>query len=249
MTALLELRNLFKHFGGLTVTNNCDFEVQSGEIHALIGPNGAGKTTLINQISGALAPDGGNIYFDGRDITGLPMYQRVHLGLARTYQITNIFLKNTVLDNLALSVQAQSGTSFRFWKAVRDEQNLFIQAEVIAEQVGLENRLHSIAGELSHGEQRQLEVGLALASNARLLLLDEPMAGMGSEEAQHMIDLIRTVNQDVTILLIEHDMNAIFQLADRISVLLYGNIIATGTPEDIRANPEVQKAYLGDDTV
>lgn len=247
MTPLLELRNLFKHFGGLTVTNNCDFEVQGGEIHALIGPNGAGKTTLINQISGALAPDSGHIFFDGRDITGLPMYQRVHLGLARTYQITNIFLKDTVLDNLALSVQAQSGTSFRFWKAVRDEKNLFTQAEVIAGQVGLENRLHSTAGELSHGEQRQLEVGLALASNARLLLLDEPMAGMGSEEAQHMIDLIRTVNQDVTILLIEHDMDAVFQLADRISVLLYGNIIATGTPDEIRANADVQKAYLGDD--
>lgn len=249
MTPLLELRHIFKHFGGLTVTNNCDFEVQAGEIHALIGPNGAGKTTLINQISGALAPDGGNIYFDGHDITGLPMYQRVHLGLARTYQITNIFLENTVVDNLALSVQAQSGTSFRFWKPVRDEQTLFTQAEAIAEQVGLENRLDSIAGELSHGEQRQLELGLALASKARLLLLDEPMAGMGSEEAQHMIDLIRTVNQDVTILLIEHDMNAIFQLADRISVLLYGNIIATGTPEEIRANPEVQKAYLGDDAL
>ena len=247
MTALLELRKLYKHFGGLTVTDHCDFEVQPGEIHALIGPNGAGKTTLIAQVAGVLAPDGGRITFEGHDITRLSVARRVRLGLARTYQITNIFPGYTVLDNLALSVQARSGSSFRFWRPVRTEKALFEEAAVIAEQIGLGKRMDILAGNLSHGEQRQLEVGLALASNAKLLLLDEPMAGIGMDEAGRMIDLIRRVNDDVTILLVEHDMDAVFQLAHRVSVLVYGKIIATDTPEAIRANPEVQRAYLGED--
>jgi branched-chain amino acid transport system ATP-binding protein len=249
MTAILQIKQLYKHFGGLTVTNYCDLEVETGEIHALIGPNGAGKTTLIAQVSGALKPDDGQVIFDGQDITRLPMYRRVHLGLARTYQVTNIFLKYTVLQNLALSVQAQSGSSFRFWKPVRREKTIYVQAEVVAAQIGLAHRLGVPAEALSHGEQRQLEVGLALASNARLLLLDEPMAGMAIDEVERVIDLIRAVNQQVTVLLVEHDMDAVFKLADRISVLVYGDIIATGTPAEIRANADVQKAYLGDEVV
>ncbi|MEL6151558.1 MAG: ABC transporter ATP-binding protein [Chloroflexota bacterium] len=247
MNHILELKQLYKHFGGLTVTNHCDFRVKEGEIHALIGPNGAGKTTLINQVSGLLQPDGGRIEFKGHDITGVPMYRRVHMGLTRTYQITNIFLKYSVLDNLALCVQARSGTSFRFWQPVRSEQQLFDEAAAIAERIGLGERKATVAGALSHGEQRQLEVGLALACDAKLLLLDEPMAGMGVDESVKIIDLIREVGQDVTILLVEHDMDAVFQLAHRISVLVYGNIIATGTPDEIRANTDVQHAYLGEE--
>ena len=244
---LLETSKLFKHYGGLAVTHYCDFALEAGEIHALIGPNGAGKTTLIGQISGSIKPDSGRVLFEGRDITAMPMYQRVHRGLARTYQITNIFLNHTVLDNLALSVQAQSGSSFRFWKPVRSEKQLFDTAAAIAERVGLGARTNVIASELSHGEQRQLEVGIALASKPRVLLLDEPMAGMGMDETQNIISLIRKLNEEVTILLVEHDMDAVFQLAHRISVLVYGNLIATGTPDAIRNNAEVQQAYLGEE--
>ncbi|MEM6282018.1 MAG: ABC transporter ATP-binding protein [Chloroflexota bacterium] len=247
MSNILELQQLYKQFGGLTVTDHCDFTVAEGEIHALIGPNGAGKTTLINQVSGLLNPDGGRILFKGRDLTGLPMYRRVHMGLARTYQITNIFRDYSVLDNLALSVQGQSGSSFRFWKPVSSEKKLFHEAAAIAARIGLGTRMDIIAGELSHGEQRQLEVGLALACDAKLLLLDEPMAGMGMDESVKIIDLIRDVSEDVTVLLVEHDMDAVFQLADRISVLVYGDIIATGTPDEIRANVDVQQAYLGEE--
>lgn len=248
MTAILELQQLHKHFGGLIVTDQCNFEIEAGEIHALIGPNGAGKTTLIAQISGALQPDGGRILFKGKNITNLSMARRVHQGLVRTYQITNIFKSYSVLDNLALSVQARSGSSFRFWQPVRSETTLFEEAAHIADRVGLGSRKNMLAGALSHGEQRQLEVGLALASNASLLLLDEPMAGMGLDESSKMIDLIRTVNDEVTILLVEHDMDAVFRLAHRISVLVYGQIIATDAPAAIRANPQVQQAYLGDDS-
>ena len=245
MNPLLETQDLFKHFGGLTVTNRCNLAIAPGEIHALIGPNGAGKTTLIAQISGALQPDDGRILFEGRDITKMPMHRRVHLGLARTYQITNIFQKQTVLDNLALSIQSISGHSFRFWRPVRSEQQLFEQAATVAERVGLGARKETLANALSHGEQRQLEIGLALACQSKLLLLDEPMAGMGLEESARVIELIGSLRDQATILLVEHDMDAVFQLADRISVLVYGDMIATGTPAEIRANRQVQQAYLG----
>ena len=247
MTTLLETRQLYKQFGGLTVTDRCDFSVDAGEIHALIGPNGAGKTTMIAQIAGSLRPDAGRIFFNGKDITRLSMARRVHLGLARTYQITNIFKTYSVLDNLALSVQSRTGSSFQFWRPMRSEQALFDQAAEIADRIGLGDRKDMLAGELSHGQQRQLEVGLALAINAQMLLLDEPMAGMGMDESGRMIELIRKLNEDVTVLLVEHDMDAVFQLADRISVLVYGQIIATGTPESIRTNEEVQMAYLGEE--
>lgn len=245
--SLLVIEHLTKQFGGLLAVNDCNLSVEAGEIHALIGPNGAGKTTLINQISGALRPSKGRIRFDGHDITHTPQHQRVRLGLARTFQITNLFRSYTVLENLELAVQARSGSSFRFWSPVKREKALREEAEQIAELLGLTPRNHTPAAQLSHGEQRQLEVGLALACKPKLLLLDEPMAGMGPEESGQMVDLIARLSQSVTILLVEHDMDAVFRLARRISVLVYGQVIASGPPEAIRANPEVHKAYLGDD--
>lgn len=246
-SALLELRNLVKRYGGLTATDHLSLRVDSGEIHAVIGPNGAGKTTLIHQISGAIAPNQGSIVFDREEITHLSMHKRVGRGLARSYQITNIFKSYSVLDNLALAVQARSGSSMRFWQPAIKECSLFEQARVIGERVGLGARIDAIAGSLAHGEQRQLEVGLALATRPKLLLLDEPMAGMGPDESIRMIALVQSLRHDIAILLIEHDMDAVFQLADRISVLVSGRIIATGTPNQIRVNIEVKKAYLGDE--
>jgi branched-chain amino acid transport system ATP-binding protein len=242
---ILEVRDLYKHFGGLVVNSHCNLDVTRGEIHALIGPNGAGKTTMIAQIAGMLKPDGGRIIFDGADITRLPVHARVDRGLARTFQITSIFPGYTVLDNLALSVQARRGSSFRFWRPRQAERELFEAAAEIADAVGLSRRLQTPAGTLAHGEQRRLEIGLALACDAKLLLLDEPMAGIGADESGPMIELIRRVRSHAAILLVEHDMDAVFQLADRISVLVYGELIATGTPAAIRANERVHDAYLG----
>ena len=244
---ILAVKNLYKHFGSLTVNRDCSLTVADGEVHALIGPNGAGKTTIIAQIAGLLKPDRGRILFAGEDITRLGAHQRVRRGLARTFQITSIFPRYTVLDNLALSVQARSGSSFRFWRPVRSERRLFTQAEAVAVDVGLGDRLDTVAGNLSYGEQRQLEVGLALACNAKLLLLDEPMAGIGLEDSARIIDLIQRVSQNATVLLVEHDMDAIFSLADRISVLVYGELIATGTPAQIRQDRRVRQAYLGEE--
>jgi len=245
MTLLLETQGLLKHFGGLLVTNQCNLTIIPGEIHALIGPNGAGKTTLIRQLSGALAPDRGRIFFNSVDITHLPMHRRAQRGLTQTFQITNIFPRHTVLENLVLSVQAATGHSYRFWQPRRREQELFARAAAVGEQIGLRTHLDTVANALSHGVQRQLEIGLALGCRPKLLLLDEPLAGMGLEESANMIELIRTINHSVTILLVEHDMDAVFQLADRISVLVYGEIIATGAPAEIRENRAVQQAYLG----
>jgi len=247
--SVLVLEGLSKHFGGLAAVSGCSLSVAAGEVHALIGPNGAGKTTLINLISGALQPTQGRIYLDGRDITHLPQHQRVRLGLARTFQVTNLFNRYTVLENLELAVQARSGSSFSFWRPVSRERQLTHEAEQLSALVGLSGRNHTRVSQLSHGEQRQLEVGLALAGRPRLLLLDEPMAGMGLEESQRMVELIARLAEgySLTILLVEHDMNAVFQLAQRISVLVYGQVIASGRPEEIRANPEVHRAYLGDE--
>ena len=245
--ALLQIDGLVKRFGGLTATDHAHLSVQAGEVHALIGPNGAGKTTLIHQISGSLAPDAGHIRFDGADITHRPMHERVLHGLARSYQITNIFKRLSVLDNLAMAVLARSGSGLRFWQAARREQARYDEAAQVAERVGLGSRLHTLAGSLAHGEQRQLEVGLGLATRPRLLLLDEPMAGMGPDESERMVQLLQSVRADVTLLLIEHDMEAVFRLADRLSVLVAGKIIASGSPAEIRANDEVRRAYLGDE--
>ena len=248
-TPLLQLESLVKRFGGLTATDHASLSVMPGEVHALIGPNGAGKTTLIHQISGALASDEGTLRFDGADITHMPMFERVLHGLVRSYQITSIFRRLSVLDNVALAVQARQGSSMRFWQRARDERQRYDEAAAVCERVGLGARIHTLAGSLAHGEQRQLEVGLALATRPKLLLLDEPMAGMGPDESLQMVELIDTLRRDMAVLLIEHDMDAVFRLADRISVLVYGRVLTSGTPDAIRNNAEVQAVYLGTETL
>jgi branched-chain amino acid transport system ATP-binding protein len=244
---VLSLRKLSKRFGGVVAVDGVTLDVAAGEVHALIGPNGAGKTTLIHQISGSLACDQGQIVFLGNDLTKTKAHERVRAGLARSYQITSIFRRFSVLDNLALAVQARSGSSFSFWRPVAAETALFDEARRIASQVNLTQKVDSVASTLAHGEQRALEVGLALATRPKLLLLDEPMAGMGPEESNRMIELIGRIRVEVAVLLVEHDMDAVFRLADRISVMVNGRLIATGFPEQIRMNAQVRKAYLGDE--
>jgi branched-chain amino acid transport system ATP-binding protein len=246
--ALLEVHNLSRRFAAVDALKQVNFSVEAGEVHALIGPNGAGKTTFIHHVSGALKPDSGSVYLAGKDVTTLSMHQRVAAGMARSYQITNIFLGLTVLDNVALAVQGRqdAGSSFRFWKPVAAEQSLFDEARIYLEQVGLAERSTSIAGNLAHGEQRALELAMALATQPKMLLLDEPMAGAGPEESARMVELIEHLARHVTILLVEHDMAAVFRLADRVSVLVNGSLICTGTPDEVRADPEVRRAYLGD---
>jgi len=246
-TAVLQVESLIKRFGGLIATDQLSFELRAGEIHAIIGPNGAGKTTLLGQLSGELKPDGGRIRFQGRDITGLAVHRRSRRGLARSFQVTNILLDFTALDNVALSVQAHAGHSFRFWQNARADRSLREPARQVLAQVGLAGRADVAAAELSHGEQRQLEIAMALATRPSLLLLDEPMAGMAADESQRMVEILRQFKGELTILLVEHDMDAVFALADRITVLVYGRVIATGTPTEIRANRDVRAAYLGGD--
>ena len=247
MTELLKIDGLVKRFGGLAATDQANLPVQAGEVHARIGPTGAGKTTLIHQISGALAPDAGRIVFAGQEITHQPMHLRVLSGLVRSYQITQVFRRLSVLDNLALAVLARSGSSLRFWRPARSEAARYEEAATVARRIGLGDRLDTLAGSLAHGEQRQLEVGLALATRPRLLLLDEPMAGMGPDESERMVALLQSLRQEATLLLIEHDMAAVFRLADRLSVLVAGQVIATGQPDEIRGNDAVKQAYLGDE--
>ncbi len=244
---VLSIERLVKRFGGLTATNDLSIAVHKGELHAVIGPNGAGKTTLIAQLSGLLTPDSGRIVFNGQDVTALPAHRRSALGLARSFQVTSIFLNFTAEDNVALAVQAHSGHSFRFLRSARSEAALREPARKALERVGLSHRADVVAADLSHGEQRQLEIAMAIATNPTMLLLDEPMAGMGPEESTRMIDVLRGFKGTHSLLLIEHDMDAVFQLADRITVLVYGQAIATGTPDEIRQNPEVKRAYLGDE--
>ena len=247
---LLDVRAVSKHFGGVYALNNASLSVARGEVHALIGPNGAGKTTLIHVLSGALPLNGGQVVFDGADLVKRPMHERVTLGLARSYQITNIFTRLTVLDNVAMAVQSRArdwGTSFSFWKPFSLDSAIIDEAHALLAQVSLTGMATRLGGQLSHGEQRSLEVALALATQPKLLLLDEPMAGMGSEESERMVELIEYLAQQVTILLVEHDMGAVFRLADRISVLVGGTVIASGTSESIRADAEVRRAYLGDE--
>ena len=243
---MLEVRALTKTFGALRACDGIDFDVREGETHAVIGPNGAGKTTFISQLAGNLLPDAGSVRFAGEDITRLPAPKRARRGLARSFQITSVYLEFSVLDNVALAVQAHSGR-IGFWRTARGDPALVEPARRVLQEVGLENRMHVLAANLAHGEQRQLEVAMALATDPRLLLLDEPMAGMGTEESQRMIALLSKLKQTKTIILVEHDMDAVFRLADRISVLVYGRVIATDVPERIRANEEVRKAYLGED--
>ena len=244
---MLEVRQLVKTFGALRATDGIDLAVREGETHAIIGPNGAGKTTFISQLAGTLRPDAGRILFAGEDVTALPAPKRARKGLARSFQITSIYPEFSALDNVALAVQAHAGHSFRFWQPARRESALRDPARRILDEVGLGERASVLAANLSHGEQRQLEVAMALATRPRLLLLDEPMAGMGPEESQRMIGFLGRLKARHTMILVEHDMDAVFRLADRISVLVYGRLIATGEPEAIRANPEVRAAYLGTD--
>jgi branched-chain amino acid transport system ATP-binding protein len=244
---LLSVHQLVKRYGGLTATDHVDFDVQAGETHAIIGPNGAGKSTLITQLAGEVAPDAGTIVFKGEDITRERVEQRALRGLARSYQITSVFPQFTALQNVMLAVQAHQGHSFRFWAAATSQPTLKEPAQVALERVGLEQRQHIAVSDMAHGEQRQLELAMVLAGQPQLLLLDEPMAGMSQTESAQMTDLLLSLKGDYGIILVEHDMNAIFQLADRITVLVYGRSIACGTPAQIRANPEVKSAYLGDE--
>ena len=245
--ALLEIRGLSKNFGALRATDSVDLEVSEGETLAIIGPNGAGKTTLISQLAGTLRPDAGRIRFAGEDVTTLPAPQRARKGFARSFQITSVFPEFSALENVALAVQAHAGHSFRFWRAARDDASLTRPASEVLKEVGLEKRSGVLAANLSHGEHRQLEVAMALATRPRMLLLDEPMAGMGIDESQRMIALLSRLKRGQTMILVEHDMDAVFRLADRIVVLVYGRVIASGAPDEIRLNAEVRRAYLGED--
>jgi branched-chain amino acid transport system ATP-binding protein len=244
--SLLEVRGLTKSFGALMATCAVDLDVLAGETLAIIGPNGAGKTTLVAQLAGELRPDAGAIRFAGHDITRAPAHGRSRLGLARSFQITSIFRDFSALDNVALAVQAHAGHSFHFWRAARTETRVREPARTILQQVGLADRGNVLAAALAHGEQRQLEIAMALATSPRLLLLDEPVAGMGADESQRMIGLLSTLKRTVTIVLVEHDMDVVFALADRIAVMVYGRILATGAPDEIRGNAEVRAAYLGE---
>ena len=244
---LLRLTDLRKHYGGLAVTDGVSLDILPGEIHAVIGPNGAGKTTLIHQVTGIVAPDSGRIAFAGRDITRFSLPRRVRAGLARTFQITSLVPGFTALANVALAVQARSGSSFRFFRPAASERATNAAALDALAEVGLADRAAIPAGALSHGEKRALELAVALATKPRLLLLDEPLAGAGPEETERLIALLTRLRSAYTILLVEHDMQAVFALADRVSVLVYGRVIATGSVAAIRGNPEVRAAYLGED--
>jgi branched-chain amino acid transport system ATP-binding protein len=244
---ILKVDGLIKHFGGVYAVDNVNFEILPGEIHAVIGPNGAGKTTFVAQLSGLLQPDAGSIVFDGRDITRLSAPERSHLGLARSFQITSIFRNFTALENVALSIQAHSGHSFRFWRPAMSDPALIDPARKFLDEIGLGARADVVASNLAHGEQRQLEIAMALATGPKLLLLDEPTAGMGPEDSDRIRDFLARLKGEYSMLLIEHDMDTVFTLADRITVLVYGKAIATGTPAEIRGNDEVRSAYLGED--
>jgi branched-chain amino acid transport system ATP-binding protein len=246
---LLRVENLVRRFGGIVATDNLSLDVAKGELHAIIGPNGAGKTTLISQLTGQLAPSAGTIHFAGRDVTRLPAWRRSMLGLARSFQITSLLPDFTAADNVALAAQAHDGHSFYFWGNARKERHLRDAALSALTRVGLGHRADVVVSKLSHGEQRELELAVALATGPQLLLLDEPMAGLGSTESMRMVKLLQELRREVTIVLVEHDMEAVFALADRISVLVYGRVIASGTSAEIRSNEEVKRAYLGDQRV
>jgi branched-chain amino acid transport system ATP-binding protein len=242
----LHLQGLCKSFGSLVVTDDVTLDVHAGEMHALIGPNGAGKTTLINQISGLIAPDAGTVLFAGDDVTALPPETRALRGMSRTFQISSILPGFAVVENVALAVQARTGSSFRFFGDAADEAALNIPAMAALETAGIADRANARAGELSHGEKRALELAIALAMQPRLLLLDEPMAGIGRDETERLVNLLLRLKGQLTMVLVEHDMTAVFALADRISVLIRGRLLTTGSPTQVRADPQVVTAYLGE---
>lgn len=241
-------QDLHKRFGALHATNGVSIELLEGEIHGLIGPNGAGKSTLIHLLAGTLKPDSGQLFLKGNNITALKAHQRVAAGLARSFQVTNIFSQYTVLENLILAVQAASGSSYRFWRARDSETELIVKAKQLAEECAIDRSLWSVqACNLPHGEQRKIEFALSLAANPSVMFLDEPMAGMGPDESLRLTELIESLRGKAAMLLVEHDMQAVFRLADRITVLVSGKVIASGTTEEIRNNPDVKNAYLGDE--
>jgi len=243
---ILEIRNLQKSFNALKATDGVSLDLHPGHIHALIGPNGAGKSTLIHQIAGALKADSGTIRFLGQDIGGLDMAARARLGLARSFQISSLAQEFSALRNVMLAVQAKAGSSFRFFRQVTRDRSLIDPAMAMLERVGLAHRANVPAAELSHGERRQLEIAIALALQPKAFLFDEPMAGMGPEGSKQLTAFLDGLRHEAPMLLVEHDMDAVFALADRISVLVYGRIIATGTVDEIRRDPEVRRAYLGE---
>ena len=249
MNAMLDIRLLTKRYGGLLATDQVSLSLAPGELHAIIGPNGAGKTTLIGQLGGEVAPDSGSIQFDGQDITALLPAQRALRGLARSYQITSVFPEFSVLENVALAMQAHRGHSFGFWTPMLKQPELVAPALRAIEQAGLSHRSAAMVSELAHGERRQLELAMVLVAEPKLLLLDEPMAGMSHQESGNVVRTLQGLKGRYTMLLVEHDMDAVFALADRISVLVYGRIIASGTPQEIRNNDEVKIAYLGDEAL
>ena len=247
MTPLLQVTGLSKAYGALKVTDDVNLSVHAGELHAIIGPNGAGKTTLISQLSGQLRPDSGTVRYDGADITGLDMAARVRAGLARSFQITNLFPKLSVYENLRIAVMRRHGVQHTLWRFISGYAKVREETEQLMELVRLSGRRDAIAGELSYSEQRSMEIGMALASDPKVILLDEPMAGMSHEETDYAVELIKTVTRGRSLLIVEHDMDVVFSLCDRISVLVYGEVIATGTPDEIRNNPKVKEAYLGEE--
>jgi len=247
MVNLLSVNNLHKSFGALQATDDLSFKVETGTIHGLIGPNGAGKTTAINQLSGELFADSGTVLFDGENVTHWPIYKRAQFGLQRSYQITSLFPEFSVLDNVAIAIQATDGHSFRFWGKAREDKTLIDPAMAILKQVGMDRLAHTPATDLAHGQQRQLELAMTLATKPKMLLLDEPMAGMGKSESQAMMEVLRPLKGKITILMVEHDMDVVFALADKVSVLVRGHCLVTGTPDEVRAHPDVRAAYLGEE--
>lgn len=243
---ILEVISLTKCFGAIAASDGLTFSVKRGTIHGLIGPNGAGKSTAIAQLSGELQSDTGRVRFDGQDVTRWPVDKRARSGLQRSYQITSLLPEFTAEDNVAMAIQSQQGHSFRFWDNARKDHSLRIPARKILERVGLSDFADSPVMDLAHGQQRQLELAMVLATAPSMLLLDEPMAGMGQSESLRMMELLRPLKGDVTMLLVEHDMDVVFALADMISVLVKGQVLITGTPAEIKNHPEVRRAYLGD---
>jgi branched-chain amino acid transport system ATP-binding protein len=248
MASVLRTESLTKRYGALLVTDAVSLDIGEGELHAIIGPNGAGKTTLINQLSGELAPDSGSVWFNGADVSALPIHERAKRGLLRSYQITSIFEDFSVLENATFSALASRRHAFRFWMPMLADNQARKIAKEALEATGLAHRLNALAGDLGYGERRQLELAMSLAAGPKFLLLDEPMAGMSVQESTAVIALLQRLKRQYTILLVEHDMEAVFALADRISVLVYGKILFTGTPEEIRNHPEVRAVYLGEET-
>jgi branched-chain amino acid transport system ATP-binding protein len=243
---LLRLVDLRKRYGALAVTDGVSLDVRAGEIHALIGPNGAGKTTLVGQIAGLLKPDSGQVLLLGQDITALDAPARARLGLGRSFQITSVFASMSALENVALAVRARAGHGFHFWQAASSDARAQTRARQILDMTGVGHLADAPAAQLAHGELRQLELAMALAVEPRLLVLDEPMAGLGAGESRQMVDLLAQLKTRYGMLLIEHDMDAVFALADRVSVLVAGRVVCTGSPAEIRDSDLVRQAYLGD---